>query len=94
VINSQWDNGFSALIRVKNTGTRPINGWEVRWQYADKSSVTDSWNAKLEGQNPYSAKNLNWNATINPGQTVEFGFNGKKPVGSAQIPVVTGSVCQ
>ncbi len=94
VINSQWDNGFSALIRVKNTGTQPINGWDVRWQYTNNSSVTDSWNVKLEGQNPYSAKNLSWNATINPGQTVEFGFNGKKPAGPAQIPVVTGSVCQ
>ncbi|MES2674582.1 MAG: cellulose binding domain-containing protein [Pseudomonadota bacterium] len=94
VINNQWDKGFTASIRVKNTGSQPIQGWDVRWQYTDNSSITNSWNVKLAGQNPYSAKNENWNATIKPGQTVEFGFNGRKPAGPAQIPVVTGSVCQ
>ena len=94
VINSQWDKGFSASIQIKNNGKHPIKGWDVQWQYSDKSTVTDSWNAKLKGHNPYSAKNEKWNETIHPGQTVEFGFNGKKPAGPAQIPVVKGPVCQ
>lgn len=94
VINSQWDNGFTATIRMTNTGAQPISGWNVNWQYSDGSTVTGSWNTALSGNNPYSAKNVHWNATIRPGQTVEFGFQGKKPVGAAQIPVVTGSVCQ
>lgn len=94
VINSQWGNGFTAAIRIKNLGTQPINGWNVNWQYSDGSSITGSWNATFSGSNPYSAKNLNWNATIQPGQTVEFGFQGRKPNGPAQIPVVQGSVCR
>lgn len=94
VIQSQWNNGFTAAIRIKNNRTQPINGWNVNWQYSDGSKVTNLWNASLTGSNPYSAKNLSWNSTIQPGQTVEFGFQGSKPAGSASVPVVTGSVCQ
>ncbi|MET0357391.1 MAG: cellulose binding domain-containing protein, partial [Cellvibrio sp.] len=69
------------------------NGWDVKWQYPDSSKVTNLWNAKLSGTNPYSAKNLDWNATIQPGQTVEFGFQGSKPAGPAVTPAFTGTVC-
>lgn len=93
VINSQWNNGFTAAIRIKNTGAQPINGWNVNWQYADGSKVTNLWNASLTGSNPYNAKNLSWNSTIQPGQTVEFGFQGTKPAGNVQVPVVRGSPC-
>ncbi|RYY73060.1 MAG: hypothetical protein EOO52_19510 [Gammaproteobacteria bacterium] len=94
VVNNQWSQGFTASIRVKNTGTQPINGWNVTWQYTDGSSITGSWNTSLSGTNPYAAKNLSWNTIIKPGQTVEFGFQGKKPAGAAGVPKVTGSVCQ
>lgn len=94
VIQSQWNNGFTAAIRIKNNRTQPINGWNVNWQYSDGSKVTNLWNASLTGSNPYSAKNLSWNSTIQPGQTVEFGFQGSKTAGNASVPVVTGSVCQ
>lgn len=94
VVNSQWNNGFTAAIRIKNTSGQPINGWNVNWQYGDGSKIINLWNASLTGSNPYSAKNLSWNSTIQPGQTVEFGFQGSKAAGSASVPVVTGGVCQ
>ena len=94
VVNNQWGNGFTATIRIKNTSNAVINGWDVNWHYADGSKVTNLWNASLSGANPYTAKNLNWNTKIQPGQTVEFGFQGSKPSGAASIPVVSGSVCQ
>ncbi|MES2825139.1 MAG: cellulose binding domain-containing protein [Pseudomonadota bacterium] len=94
VIGSQWGNGFTAAIRVKNTSTQTLNGWSVNWQYSDGSKVTNSWNATLNGSNPYNAKNLGWNANIQPGQTVEFGFQGSKPAGAAVVPVVSGVICQ
>lgn len=93
-IQSQWGNGFTAAIRVKNISNRVINGWDVNWQYTDGSRLTNSWNASVSGSNPYTAKNLNWNASIQPGQTVEFGFQGSKPAGAAMVPVVSGSLCQ
>lgn len=93
-IQSQWNTGFTAAIRIKNTSNTLINGWDVSWQYNDGSKVTNLWNATLGGSNPYNAKNLNWNSTIQPGQTVEFGFQGSKSAAVAPVPVVTGAVCQ
>lgn len=93
-IQSQWGNGFTAVIRIKNTATTVIDGWNVNWQYSDGSKVTSLWNASLSGANPYNAKNLGWNARIQPGQTVEFGFQGSKPAGAASVPAVTGTHCQ
>ena len=93
-IQNQWGNGFTAAIRVKNVSTQAISGWSVNWKYTDNSKITNSWNANLSGANPYTATNLNWNSTIQPGQTIEFGFQGSKPAGVATAPAVTGSICQ
>ena len=94
VISNQWNNGFTGVIRIKNNGTSAINTWNVAWSYTDGSKITNSWNANVTGTNPYSASNLDWNKTIQPGQAVEFGFQGTKSNSSAQVPVITGSVCQ
>ncbi len=93
VVTNDWGSGYTASIRIKNNGTSTINGWNVSWNYSDATRVTNSWNANFTGSNPYSANGLSWNSSIQPGQTVEFGFQGTKNNGSAQIPAVTGSVC-
>jgi mannan endo-1,4-beta-mannosidase len=93
-IQSQWKNGFTASVRIKNVTTEAINGWDANWQYTDGSKITNSWNAALSGSGPYHARNLGWNARIQPGQTVEFGFQGSKPDGAASTPVVMGSLCR
>jgi xyloglucan-specific exo-beta-1,4-glucanase len=92
VITNQWNTGFTAAIRITNTGSSSINGWNISWTYTDGTRVTNLWNAVFSGSNPYSASNMNWNGNIQPGQTVEFGFQGTKG-SSTQIPTVTGSVC-
>lgn len=94
VVTNDWGSGYTAAIRIKNNGTSAINNWNVSWSYTDSTRVTNSWNATLTGSNPYSATGLSWNSSIQPGQTAEFGFQGTKNNGAAQIPVVTGSVCK
>lgn len=94
IIQSQWNNGFTAAIRIRNNGTQPINGWNVGWQQGGGSKVTNLWNASLTGSNPYTAKNLSWNSTIQPGQTVEFGFQGSKSSGPLVVPPVIGDLCK
>ncbi|MEJ2416953.1 MAG: cellulose binding domain-containing protein [Exilibacterium sp.] len=55
-----------------------------------------SWGERLingvdvSGTQPWTASNLSWNAVINPGQSVEFGFIGN---GGGQASAVTGDVC-
>ncbi|HTF96656.1 MAG TPA: cellulose binding domain-containing protein [Cellvibrio sp.] len=91
VIVNNWGSGFVGAIRITNKGTSAINGWNVNWTYAGSTRLSGSWNATVSGSNPYSASNLSWNGSIQPGQTVEFGFQGTHS--TAEIPVVTGSVC-
>ncbi|GEA60141.1 cellulose binding domain-containing protein [Vibrio comitans] len=93
-ISSEWDNGFIANVRIQNLGHETIYGWEVDWNYTDGAKADSVWNANLRGNNPYTAKDLEWNALILPGQTVEFGIQGKKQQGNAhQIPHINGDIC-
>ena len=95
VVQSDWNNGFVASIRITNNTNHVINGWSVNWSYSDGSSRTGGWNANFSGNNPYSASNLAWNSTIIPGQTVELGLQGIKGTGStpAPKPVISGNIC-
>jgi mannan endo-1,4-beta-mannosidase len=93
-VRNEWNTGFTAAIQVKNLGTQPISGWNLAWKYADSSRITNVWNATVDGTNPYTARGQGWNLLIQPGQTVEFGFQGSKPTGAASIPKVTGAICQ
>lgn len=91
-INSEWSTGFTGTITIANNGTTAINGWNVGWQYTN-NTITSSWNATFSGSNPYTATNLDWNKTIQPGQSTSFGFQGNKNGAAAEKPVLTGSTC-
>lgn len=91
VITNSWGGGFQGAVRITNNSTATISGWQVSWTYTDGSSVNSIWNANQIGSNPYTVENLSWNSTINPGQSVEFGFTAN---GSGAASAVTGAVCQ
>lgn len=93
VVTNQWQNGFSATIKITNTGASAINGWNINWQYSGDNRITSSYNTTLTGSNPYAARNLNWNGTIQPNQTVEFGVQGNKGAAAAEVPVINGAAC-
>lgn len=94
VVSNEWNTGFTGAVRITNNGTSAINGWNVNWTYTDGTKLTNSWNATVTGSSPYSATNLNWNNLIQPGQSVEIGIQGNKGTSTtAQIPVITGAVC-
>lgn len=91
-IESEWSNGFTANITIKNDTSAQVSAWNVNWQYAN-NRMTSGWNANFSGSNPYTATNLNWNGTIAVGQSVSFGVQGEKEGGTAERPVVTGAIC-
>ena len=96
VVSNQWNEGFSGVIKITNSGTTAISGWNVGWQYSGGDRITTSYNATLSGTSPYSATNLSWNGSIAPNQSVEFGFQGTKGTkgaATAEIPQVTGTAC-
>jgi len=92
-LNNEWNTGFQGTITITNNTSSAINGWTVGWQYSS-NRITSSWNATVSGSNPYSASNVDWNRTIQPGQSVSFGVQGNKNNNSsAEKPTITGSVC-
>ena len=91
-ISNEWNTGATAAITITNTSTAAINGWTVGWQYTT-NRLSSSWNANVTGSNPYSASNLSWNGSIQPGQSVHFGFQVDKRGGSAERPAITGNIC-
>lgn len=93
VVSNDWGSGFTAAIEIANNGSTAINGWNLSWEYTDGTVLTNTWNATVTGNNPYTATALSWNTTINPGQTVSIGIQGQNGAGAAQIPAVNGSVC-
>lgn len=91
-VDNNWGSGFVATIRVTNDTSSVVNNWNVSWNYTGSNRVDSSWNVNLSGSNPYTATGISWNASIQPGQTVTFGVQGKSN-GAAEVPVLTGSLC-
>jgi chitin-binding protein len=90
VNTSVWGEGFVSNITIANNGSEPIEGWSVSWDYSGNALVTNGWSAQISGSGPYTATNMDWNSSIQPGQSVVFGFQG---TGTAETPEVTGSIC-
>ena len=94
VVSNEWSDGFTAEVRLTNTGSEPVSGWEVQWGYSDGTALTNTWNAVVNGMGPFTATSMGWNDTIGAGQTVSFGMQGTKGGASAEVPEVTGNVCE
>lgn len=91
-ITNEWNSGLTGSITITNTSNTAINGWSVNWQYTT-NRISSSWNTNLAGSNPYTATNLAWNGAIQPGQSINFGFQVNKNGGAAEKPTINGSVC-
>lgn len=92
VVSNEWSDGYTAAIRITNNQQTAIQSWQVSWQY-QANRISNYWNAVISGTQTYNATGLGWNNTIQPGQSVEFGFQVSKNGGATERPVVTGSVC-
>lgn len=91
-ISNEWSTGYTGTITIANNTDSPISSWNVAWQYSS-NTISSAWNANLSGSNPYTAASLGWNGNIQPGNSVEFGFQVDKNGGSAEQPVVNGDAC-
>ncbi|MER6830545.1 cellulose binding domain-containing protein [Streptosporangium sp. NPDC000563] len=74
---SDWGTGFEGKYTITNGGTTAINGWSVAFDLPSGANVGSFWDAAMSrsGQR-FTFSNVGWNATIAPGATASFGFNG------------------
>lgn len=58
-------------------GTSAIDGWTVRWTYANGQTVTQSWNATVTSSgSTVTARNVDYNGRLGAGASTTFGFLG------------------
>jgi pectinesterase len=88
-ITNNWGTGFTAEIKISNDTNQPVNNWSVSWKESG-ATVTNAWNATLNGSNPYTATAAGWNSTLGPNASTTFGFQANGTAGTAQV---TGTVC-
>jgi mannan endo-1,4-beta-mannosidase len=91
-------NGFTATVTIANTGTAPTSGWTLGFSFPAGQRLTAGWSAtwaQAQGSAAVTATNLDWNRVINPGASVQIGFNGSF-TGSNPAPTaftLNGTTC-
>lgn len=74
-IQTQWDNGFTGTVDIKNTGA-PWNGWQTTWTMPTGQVVTQGWNATFnQAADKVTVGNLDYNKVIGLNSSISFGFN-------------------
>ncbi|GAB2804649.1 cellulose binding domain-containing protein [Lentzea nigeriaca] len=76
-VNSEWPGAFQAEVTVRNVSGALINGWTLRWRFADGQTVTQLWNATVSQSGAdVTVTNAAYTALIVPDGSVSVGFNG------------------
>jgi hypothetical protein len=76
-LDGQWQDGFQGKITIRNTGGAAINGWTLRWSFADGQTVRQMWNASASQRgSAVTATSADHTRTISPRGEVEIGFLG------------------
>jgi len=95
-IRNQWRSGFTADVTIKNTGDL-IDSWTVAWTFPGNQKITNMWNAVSDqsGQN-VQATSVSYNRKVDPGSTLNFGFNGSYSTdnGVPQDITLNGTSCR
>ncbi|WAU82935.1 cellulose binding domain-containing protein [Streptomyces sp. Qhu-G9] len=72
-----WQGGFTANVTATNTGSAPLDGWRLAFTLPSGQSITSAWNASVSpSSGPVTASGLTHNASISPGGSQTFGFQG------------------
>jgi endoglucanase len=96
-VHGDWKKGFIAQVWLENTGTTPIQGWQVDWDFASTEQIDDLWGGSVtQTGTAVAVTNERWNATIKPGARITLGFTGAKAPGVTSEPLLftlNGSPC-
>ena len=99
-VSDGWGSGFVANVSITNTGSAPIDGWSLAFNFpgSTESVSSSNWNANWsENGTNVEATNLSWDGTLAPnsGNSVSIGFvanqNGAYP--SPASFTLNGTVC-
>ena len=76
-IVGQWQGGFQGEVTVRNTGTSPISGWTLGWQFPNGQTITHMWGGTpAQSGAAVTVRPASYNAGIPAGGSVTLGFTG------------------
>lgn len=96
-IQSQWTGGFSTNIVITNTSSTAINGWTLKFAFANGQTVTQGWNGTFtQSGSQVTIQNASYNGSLAAGGgSTSLGFNGSW-TGSNTVPTsftLNGATC-
>ncbi|MBJ3774764.1 cellulase family glycosylhydrolase [Acuticoccus mangrovi] len=74
ILSEDWGTGSVFNVVINNVSDQPVSGWRLAMDLP--FDIEKLWSAELvadEGER-VTLQNVEWNGTIAPGQTVDFGF--------------------
>ncbi|MFJ7244672.1 glycoside hydrolase family 48 protein [Kitasatospora sp. NPDC098652] len=73
---NDWGSGFTANLAITDTGTTPVNGWTLSYDYTGTQTLTNGWNGTwTQTGHTVTAINPSYAPTINPGATYTTSAN-------------------
>jgi endoglucanase len=74
-VTSDWGSGFVVNLTITNTGSAPVNGWNLVWAFAGNQQIGNLWNGVVaqSGRN-VTVANASYDASIPAGASVYPGF--------------------
>jgi Cellulose binding domain len=75
-VTGQWQGGFQGAVHIVNTGTSAINGWTLKWTFANGQVITQMWGGTpTQSGATVSVANVDYTAAIAAGGgSVDVGF--------------------
>ncbi|MEU8340742.1 cellulose binding domain-containing protein [Spirillospora sp. NPDC048832] len=78
-VDGTWPQGFQATVRITNLGDGAIDGWRLAFEFPDGQSITQLWNgSQVQDGASVTVTAADWNRSIPPDGTAEFGFLGRQ----------------
>ncbi|WP_064445205.1 glycosyl hydrolase family 18 protein [Micromonospora sp. NBRC 110037] len=89
-----WGTGHEGRVTVTNGTSSTVNGWRIEFTLPSGTSISSSWDADItRSGDRYVAVNKSWAATLAPGASFSWGYNG---TGGYKAPVsctINGGTC-
>ncbi|MBM7865141.1 hypothetical protein JOD27_008998, partial [Lentzea nigeriaca] len=93
---STWNGGFTASVKITNSGTEAVRAWQLVWDFPAGQTLVQAWSSTISVVNgKATAKGASYNADVPAGGSVNFGFNANT-TGAVTDPAsftLNGSAC-
>ncbi|MFJ4628644.1 PHB depolymerase family esterase [Streptomyces sp. NPDC088847] len=96
VTTSAWNTGLTASVTITNTGSSPVNGWQLGFTLPTGQTVTNGWGATYApASGAVTATNASYDGTIAPNASVTIGYQANHTGNSAAPTAYTlnGTAC-